>query len=96
MNSEKGSFHPRRSLNASRSEGFGGIAGMVPGGAQMSVNFIEKLLEGKETLKLRMQIKIPPRVKNLIALINNGGTWPGVVLPHKDGNLVIALTCHAK
>ena len=68
----------------------------VPDGSQMSVKFIEKLLEGKETLKLRMQIKIPPKVKNLIQSLPNGRTWPGVVLPYKKDHLVIALTCRAK
>jgi hypothetical protein len=68
----------------------------VPNGAKMSLMFIEKLLEGKDRLKLRLQVKVPPKVKNLVGTMPNRATWPAVIMDHKGGKLVIALTCHAK
>ena len=69
----------------------------VPNGAQMSVKFIEKLLEGEKRLKLRLQVKVPPKLKKAIGTMPNGSTWPVVVLDRKKGGkLVITLTCRAR
>ena len=67
----------------------------VPDSGKMSVRFIEKLLKGKDRLRLRVELTVPPKLKKSIIAMNNNSTQL-VGQPYKKGSLVIAITCHAQ
>ncbi len=67
----------------------------VPGHGKVSVKFIEKVLEGKERVRLRLLVKAPPKMRKAVLQVSNGGT--GFIVRAKKGRaLAIALTCRAK
>lgn len=67
----------------------------VPNGTRMSVTFVEKLLEGKDSVLLRLEVKIPPKMKKSVLRIPNRSTHL-VGQAYKKGSLIIALTCNAE